>query len=363
MSDFKNNAEAAIKNTQQHIESELDLQDDETSEIIKKEVLHVIADKGQELLRVDKFVQVRIVGATRSKVQKAIDDELVLVNGKPVKSNYKVRPNDVVIAYQYKVEGSEIIIPQNIPLDIVYEDEDVLLINKKPNIVVHPGAGNPSGTLINGVMHYLMQTQKLEEDIPRMGLVHRIDKDTSGLILFAKTTKAMVHLAAQFKDHTVSRKYNALVWGDVLEDSGTINCHLDRHERNRMQFDTYPDGSKGKHAITHFKVVERFGYVTLVECILETGRTHQIRVHMKHIGHTLFNDYRYGGERILKGTIYSKYKQFVENCFSILPRQALHAKTLGFVHPTSGETMNFDSKLPEDMEKVLEKWRNYVKSR
>jgi 23S rRNA pseudouridine1911/1915/1917 synthase len=344
-------------------ETDIDTFDDDASDIIKKEVLNVIADKGQDLLRVDKFVQVRIVGATRSKVQKAIDDELVLVNGKPIKNNYKVRPDDHVIAYQYKVEGSEIIIPQNIPLDIVYEDDDVLLINKKPNIVVHPGAGNPNGTLINGVMHYLMQKNQVEEDIPRMGLVHRIDKDTSGLILFAKTTKAMVHLAAQFKAHTVKRRYNALVWGDLDENEGTIDCHLDRHERNRMQFDTYPDGSKGKHAITHYKVLEKFGYVTLVECILETGRTHQIRVHMKYIGHTLFNDYRYGGERILKGTIYTKYKQFVENCFKLLPRQALHAKTLGFVHPTTGAEMHFESELPADIQQVIDKWRGYVKGR
>ena len=344
-------------------DTENDIYEEEVGDIIKIETLNIIVDKGQELTRIDKFVQVRIVGATRSKVQQGIDDGMVLVNGKPVKNNYKVRPLDHIVAYQYKVEGSELIIPQNIPLEIVYEDDDVLLINKTPNMVEHPGAGNPNGTLINGVMYYLQQKNAIEEDIPRMGLVHRIDKDTSGLILFAKTTKAMVHLAQQFKEHTVKRRYNALVWGDFEEEEGTINCHMDRHERNRMQFDCYPDGSKGKHAITHYKVLERFGYVTLVECILETGRTHQIRVHMKHIGHTLFNDYRYGGERILKGTIYTKYKQFVENCFTLIPRQALHARTLGFVHPTTGLEMNFTSELPADMNAALAKWRAYTKSK
>jgi 23S rRNA pseudouridine1911/1915/1917 synthase len=348
----------------QNIESdEIELIDDDAAELVQVEMLNIIVDKGQELTRIDKFVQVRIVGATRSKVQKAIDDELVLVNGKPIKNNYKVRPLDHIIAYQYKTEGSDVIIPQNIPLDIVYEDEDVLLINKTPNMVVHPGAGNPNGTLINGVMHHLQKSNSIEEDIPRMGLVHRIDKDTSGLILFAKTTKAMIHLAAQFKAHTVKRRYNALVWGDFDTESGTIDCHMDRHERNRMQFDCFPDGSKGKHAITHYKVLERFGYVSLVECILETGRTHQIRVHMKHIGHTLFNDYRYGGERILKGTIYTKYKQFVENCFTLIPRQALHAKTLGFIHPTTGQEMNFTSELPADMQAAISKWRGYTKGK
>ncbi len=339
----------------------IELSAEDSTDIIKIEALNMIVDKGQELTRIDKFVQARIVGATRSKVQYAIEQELVLVNDKPIKNNYKVRPLDHIVAYQYKVEGSEIIIPQPIPLDIVYEDEDVLLLNKTPNMVVHPGSGNPNGTLINGVAYYLMQQPDADPEIPRMGLVHRIDKDTSGLILFAKTTKAMVHLAAQFKAHTVKRKYIALVWGDVLENSGTINCHIDRHERNRMQFDTYPDGSKGKHAITHYNVIQRFGYVTLIECILETGRTHQIRVHMKHIGHTLFNDVRYAGNRVLKGTIYTKYKQFVENTFALCPRQALHAQTLGFVHPTTGKQMDFTSNLPADMEAAITKWNNYSK--
>jgi 23S rRNA pseudouridine1911/1915/1917 synthase len=334
---------------------------EDSTDIVKIEVLDMIVDKGQELMRIDKFVQARIIGATRSKVQNGIEQELVLVNGKPIKNNYKVRPLDHIIAYQYKVEGSEIIIPQDIPLDIVYEDDDVLLLNKTPNMVVHPGSGNPNGTLINGVAHYLMQQPDADPEIPRMGLVHRIDKDTSGLILFAKTTKAMLHLAAQFKAHTVNRKYVALVWDDVEENEGTINCHIDRHERNRMQFDTFPDGSKGKHAITHYKVMQRFGYVTMVQCILETGRTHQIRVHMKHIGHTLFNDVRYSGNRVLKGTIYTKYKQFVENTFALCPRQALHAQTLGFVHPTTGKQMDFTSDLPDDMKAAIEKWGNYSK--
>jgi 23S rRNA pseudouridine1911/1915/1917 synthase len=335
-----------------------DAADDEI-EYIKKEVLNTIVDAGQELTRLDKYVHARVIGSTRSRVQDGIDTGLVTVNGLLSKNNYKVRPGDHVIAYRIKTEGQETIHPENIPITIVYEDDDVLLINKPPNMVVHPGAGNSNGTLANAVAHHFTTIQLKEEEIPRMGMVHRIDKDTSGLILFGKNEAALVHLAKQFKEHTVKRQYVALVWGDVEQDQGTITGNLDRHETNRMWFAVYPDGDKGKHAVTHYKVLERFGYVTLIQCQLETGRTHQIRVHMKYIGHTLFNDYRYGGDRILKGTVYSKYKQFVENCFTLCPRQALHARTLGFVHPRTGQQMDFESELPEDINNVIEKWRRY----
>lgn len=251
---------------------------------------------------------------------------------------------------------------ENIPLNIVYDDAEVLVINKPPNMVVHPGVGNHSGTLLNGVAyHLLQQNPNLNEDeLPRYGLVHRIDKNTTGLIVLAKTADAAAHLAKQFAAHTVKRKYQALVWGNIESDEGTINAHIARHQQYRKMFTTYPEGDIGKHAITHYKVLERFNYVTLVECVLETGRTHQIRVHMKYIGHTLFNDWEYGGDKILKGTIYTKYKQFVDNCFDVCPRCALHAKTLGFIHPKTNKEMLFESELPQDMQLVIEKWRRYV---
>jgi 23S rRNA pseudouridine1911/1915/1917 synthase len=332
-------------------------------ELVKTEFVNTIVDAGQEPMRIDKYLLLKSEGATRSKIQKAIELENVLVNDKPTRNNYKVKPHDKIIAYHYRLEGSDIIQPENIPLDIIFEDDDVLVINKNPGMVVHPGSGNPNGTLVNAVCYYLKQQMADVDELPRIGLVHRIDKDTSGLILFAKTPEAMVHLAAQFKAHTVQRKYLALVWGDVTEDAGTVNVNIGRHEKHRMQFDVYPDGDEGKHAITHFTVKERFGYVTLVNCKLETGRTHQIRVHMKHIGHTLFADHKYGGFKILKGTVYTKYKQFVDNCFALLPRQALHAQTIGFVHPTTGKELFFDSPVPQDIMAVLEKWRNYTKTK
>jgi 23S rRNA pseudouridine1911/1915/1917 synthase len=250
-------------------------------------------------------------------------------------------------------------------LNIIYEDDALMIINKPPNMVVHPGVGNFSGTLLNGVAYYLeQQNPDIDEDaLPRFGLVHRIDKNTTGLIVLAKTPDAAAHLAKQFFNHTVKRRYVALVWGDIEENEGTITGHIARHQQHRKMFDVYPEGEIGKHAITHYKVLERFNYVTLVECILETGRTHQIRVHMKHIGHTLFNDWEYGGDKILKGTIYSKYKQFVDNCFEICPRCALHARTLGFIHPTTQKEILFESPLPEDMQSVIDKWRNYINSR
>lgn len=343
------------------MEPEFDIISDDTSEDLYERKSFKV-DKGQEPLRIDKFAKMHLEGATRNKVQNGIEAGFLTVNGKTVKSNYKVRPGDEIVFLSYiNPEHTELKL-ENIPLDIVYEDADLMVINKPSNMVVHPGVGNFSGTLLNGVAYYLkQQNPNLDEDtLPRFGLVHRIDKNTTGLIVLAKTGHAAAALAKQFFNHTVSRKYVALVWGDVTENEGTIVGHIARHKQYRKMFDVYPDGEIGKHAITHYRVLERFNYVTLVECILETGRTHQIRVHMKHIGHTLFNDFEYGGDKILKGTIYTKYKQFVENCFEVCGRCALHAKTLGFIHPTTGKEILFESALPNDMSAVIEKWRNYL---
>jgi len=322
------------------------------------------ADKGQEPYRIDKFLMNRIENATRNKLQQAINAGLVLVNNKEVKQNYKIKPFDQIIIYSDLSPESTDVVPEKLDLNIVFEDDDLMLINKPAGMVVHPGSGNYSGTLLNGIAHYLKEKNPTisEETLPRFGLVHRIDKNTSGLLVLAKTDKAMRHLANQFYDHTVTRQYVALVWGDIEQDSGTIIAHVGRHQLFRKLFEAYPEGDHGKEAITHYHVLERFNYVTLVQCVLETGRTHQIRVHMKHIGHALFNDDFYGGDKIVKGTVYSKYKQFVDNCFSICPRQALHAKTLGFTHPTTGEQMHFDSEVPADINTVIEKWRSYVKT-
>jgi 23S rRNA pseudouridine1911/1915/1917 synthase len=321
-------------------------------------------DKGQEPLRIDKFLMHRIEGATRNKLQQAINLGMVLVNGKEIRPNYKIKPLDTIVVYSDMSPEETDVVPEKMELNIVYEDTDLMIINKPAGMVVHPGSGNYSGTLLNGVSYYLQQQNPaISEDVlPRFGLVHRIDKNTSGLLVLAKTDKAMRHLAKQFFDHTISRKYVALVWGDMQDDSGTIVAHVGRNLRFRKLFEAYPEGDHGKEAITHYKVLERFGYVTLVQCILETGRTHQIRVHMKYIGHPLFNDDFYGGDKIVKGTVYAKYKQFVENCFHICQRQALHAKTLGFVHPTTGEDMFFEAPLPADIEEVIEKWRKYANS-
>ena len=322
-------------------------------------------DKGQEPYRIDKFLMGRIENATRNKLQQAINAGLVLVNGKEVKQNYKIRPFDNIIIYSDLSPESTDVVPEKIPLNIVHEDDDIIIINKPAGLVVHPGSGNYNGTLLNGIAYHLQQKNPSvsEETLPRFGLVHRIDKNTSGLLVLAKNDKAMRHLAKQFYDHTVNRKYLALVWGDVQDDEGTIVAHVGRNLRFRKLFEAYPEGDHGKEAITHYKVLERFNYVTLVQCILETGRTHQIRVHMKYIGHPLFNDDFYGGDKIVKGTIFSKYKQFVDNCFSICPRQALHAKTLGFVHPSTGKEIFFESELPDDIARVIEKWREYAKTR
>ncbi len=324
----------------------------------------LIVDKGQEPLRIDKFLANRIEGATRNKLQQAINAAMVLVNGKEIRPNYKVKGQDEIIVYSDMSPEQTDVVPENIPLNIVYEDSDLMMLNKPAGMVVHPGSGNYTGTLLNGVAWYLQQQKPglSEELLPRFGLVHRIDKNTSGLLVLAKTDKAMRQLAKQFFDHTVKRQYVSLVWGDVEKDKGTIIAHVGRHQRFRKLFEAYPEGDHGKEAITHYKVLERFGYVTLVECVLETGRTHQIRVHMKYIGHPLFNDDFYGGDKIVKGTVYTKYKQFVDNCFTICPRQALHAKTLGFIHPTTAEEMKFDSEIPDDMKEVIEKWRKYSNS-
>jgi len=342
----------------------------EEAEIFNEEVQEELyerksfsVDKGQEPIRIDKWVQMRLENASRNKIQNAIDAGFLTVNGKQVKSNYKVRPGDEILLMSLVNPETTDIKPEPISLNIVYEDDAVLVLNKPPNMVVHPGVGNYTGTLLNGVAYYLLKQNPslTDESLPRYGLVHRIDKNTTGLLVLAKTPEAAAHLAKQFFHHTVQRKYVALVWGNIEEDEGTINAHIARHQRFRKMFDAYPEGDHGKHAITHYKVLERFNYVTLTECVLETGRTHQIRVHMKYIGHTLFNDWEYGGDRILKGTIYTKYKQFVDNCFAICPRCALHARTLGFKHPVTGQDLFFEAPLPADMEALVEKWRNYVK--
>ena len=326
------------------------------------EHFHFVAQKGQQPLRVDKYLMNYIENATRSKIQQAAKDGNIYVNDVTVKSNYKVKPNDVVRVLFEHPPYEFLLVPEDIPLTIVYEDDALLVVNKPAGMVVHPGHGNYSGTLINALTFHFDNLPNNSSNRP--GLVHRIDKDTSGLLVVAKTEEAMTHLAKQFFDKTSEREYIALVWGDVKEDQGTIEGAIGRHPKNRLQNTVFigDDAHKGKPAVTHYKVLERFGYVTLVSCKLETGRTHQIRVHLKHIGHTLFNDERYGGDRILKGTSFSKYKQFVENCFSILPRQALHAKTLGFVHPVTQEKMKFDSPVPDDIAQCLEKWRNYSKN-
>ena len=319
------------------------------------------ADSGQQALRVDKFLMNRIENATRNKIQQAAKAGSVLVNDVVVKSNYKVKGGDEVKVLFTHPPYENLLVGEDIPLEIVYEDDALVVVNKAAGMVVHPGHGNYNGTLLNALLYHFESLPLNANDRP--GLVHRIDKDTSGLLVVAKTEKAMTHLAKQFFDKTSQRSYYALVWGDVKDDTGTIEGHIGRDPKNRLLMTVFPDGDQGKEAITHYEVVERFGYTTLVRCRLETGRTHQIRAHMKHIGHTLFGDARYGGDNILKGTTFTKYKQFVDNCFKLLPRQALHAQTLSFVHPISGKPMSFEASLPNDMLTALDKWRHYAKHR
>ncbi len=318
-----------------------------------------VVDKGQGLLRIDKYLMIRIENATRNKIQNAAHAGNILVNEKPIKPNYRVKPSDVIsIVMAYPPREIEVL-PENIPVNVVYEDNDLLLVNKTPEMVVHPGYGNYTGTLVNALSFHLMKDNKGLTDTNRPFLCHRIDKNTSGILLIAKNEMTQIHLARQFFDHSIQRKYQALVWGDFKENEGTIEGNIGRHPRDRKIMTVFPDGSSGKTAITHYKVLERFGYVSLIECELETGRTHQIRAHLKYIGHPLFNDETYGGNHIIKGTTYSKYKQFIENCFKIIPRHALHAKSLGFIHPSTGNHFFFDSELPEDMALIIDKWRKY----
>ncbi len=392
---------------EEEVNSSEEQDEDDDQELF--EHYRIIVEKGQHLLRIDKFLMNRTQNATRSKIQQSAENGSILVNGKPVKSNYKVKPFDVITVVLAHPPREVELIPQNIPLNVVYEDNDLIIINKNPGMVVHPGFGNYSGTLVNALVYHFQnlpkpiknsniineittqdaphpqniennntlaekkykaikrktveQLEKLSEPSMRPGLVHRLDKNTSGIMVVAKSEIAMVKLSKDFFDRNLDRIYHALVWGDFKEDTGTVTGNVGRHLKERKRMDVFPtDSELGKHAVTHYKVLERFGYVTLLECKLETGRTHQIRVHMKHIGHSLFNDQLYGGDRILKGTTFAKYRQFVENCFTILPRHALHAKSLGFEHPTAKKYIHFDSLLPEDMKSVIIKWRAYAVS-
>lgn len=320
-------------------------------------------DKGQRAMRVDKYLAMHIVNVSRNRIQQAAEANCILVNDIPVKSNYKIKPLDTISVVMDRPRRELEIIPEDIPLDIVYEDADLMVINKPPGLVVHPGFGNYQGTMVNAIAYKLKDTPEYDAKDPRLGIVHRIDKDTSGLIVVAKNAYAKAHLSAQFFHKTTKRQYVALVWGSIEEDEGRIEGNIGRSLKDRMLMTVFPNGEHGKTAVTHYKVLERLGYVSLVQCKLETGRTHQIRVHMKYIGHTLFNDERYGGNEILKGTNFAKYKQFVQNCFSICPRQALHAQTLGFVQPRTGEELLFEAPLPKDITDLLDKWRGYISNR
>ena len=337
-----------------------ELAEEESGELY--EHFRIVVDQGQEPERIDVYLTNHISNISRNRVQNAAKAGNILVNDKVVKSNYKVKPNDVIsIVFTYPPRDTDIK-PEPIPLNIVYEDDDVIVINKQAGLVVHPGHGNFDGTLLNALAYHFKENgSKVDNGFGY--LVHRIDKDTTGLMIVAKNETAQTILAAQFFEHSITRRYQALVWGDFNEDEGTIEGNIGRSIRDRVAMAVYPDGSQGKDAVTHYKVLERFNYVTLVECRLETGRTHQIRVHMQYVGHPLFNDALYGGDRILKGTTFSKYRQFIDNCFSEIPRHCLHAKVLGFVHPTTGKELYFDSELPQDMQAVLAKWRNYLKTR
>lgn len=336
--------------------------EDENSQLY--EHFRVVADKGQTLLRVDKFLLVHLPDTSRNRIQKAAEAGFIHVNDKPVKSNYRVKPNDVVTLLLDRPPYENKIDPEDIPLDIVYEDDQLLVINKPAGLVVHPGCGNYTGTLVNAIAWHLRDNPDYDANDPGVGLVHRIDKDTSGLLVIAKTPDAKTKLGLQFFNKTTRRRYNALVWGNLEKDEGRIEGNIARNPKDRLQMAVFdPSTEIGKHAVTHYRVLERFGFVTLVECVLETGRTHQIRVHMKHLGHPLFNDARYGGDQILRGNATGAYKQFINHCFEVCPRQALHARTLGFVHPQSGEEMDFNSDISEDMVELLERWRKFATAR
>lgn len=334
----------------------------ENSELPEDDELYehyrIAVDKGQSLIRIDKFLMDRIPNATRNKIQNAIKVESVLVNDKAVKPNYKVRPLDIITISLPEPPREDVVVAENIPLNIIYEDEDLLVVNKVAGMVVHPAYQNWTGTLVNALAYHFENLPTSQNGTGRPGLVHRIDKDTSGLLVIAKSELAMSHLAKQFYDHSIERTYLALVWGSP-PPQGTITGHIGRSLKDRKVMTVFPEGEFGKHAVTHYKVLKTLGYVSLLQCNLETGRTHQIRAHMKYLGHSLFNDATYGGDKILKGTTFSKYRQFVDNCFKILPRQALHAKSLGFIHPKTKEKMFFESELPEDFVKLIEKWEKY----
>lgn len=333
---------------------------EDENDLIREIIIHV--DKGQEPLRIDKYLVNRVERISRTKFQAAAYAGSMFVNEKAVKPNYKVMPNDIIKVIIPMPFGHEDLVAEDIPLNIPYEDDDIMIVNKKPGMVVHPGIGNYNGTLVNALLFHIKDLKVGMEKL-KPGIVHRLDKDTSGIMVIAKTEFAMAYLAKQFYDKTNHRRYVALVWGDVDGDEGTVDKNISRHKTDRKKMSVYEDGETGKPSVTHYKVIERFGYVTLIECILETGRTHQIRVHMASIGHPVFNDYRYGGNVIVKGTIFSKYKQFIENCFKICPRQALHALELGIEHPETKKWMDFTSELPADMQKLIDKWRVYTTGR
>ena len=353
-----------IESTENGIENYFDEEIEENNSQEMFEHHRIEIDEGQASIRVDKFLMKRLPDISRTKIQAAADAGQVLSNGKAVKASYKVKAGDIISVVMSYPQWELTIEPENIPLDIVYEDDVLMVVNKAPGMVVHPSYGHYSGTLVNALAWHLKDNPLFQDNgDPRPGLVHRIDKETSGLLVIAKTEEAKRHLADQFFHKSSSRQYVAVCWGNLNQDQGTIVGNVGRNLKDRKKMHCFPNGDHGKHAVTHYKVIERLGYVNVVECRLETGRTHQIRVHFKHIGHTLFNDKEYGGDIVLRGTTFTKYKQFANNCFSICPRQALHAKTLGFVHPTSGEFMSFDSELPQDMQDLISKWRGYTANR